>query len=174
MVAAKDPAYDLHPGRCMEALLRTKRLPPEQFQLTNAEKEEKAKQPPPEAPVVTAAKIRAESAEKIAQSHDQLAGQKNQNDLDRDTAYNDSMARRDQSREQYEERMMLLKVRLAELDYANQQQISLTDAKVALARDTMKLSLQRELAGADGKGPQVATPEVEPAGRAPEGEAFQK
>ena len=33
--------------------------------------------------------------------------------------------------------------------------------------------LQRELAGKDGKGPQVADPVVEPEGRAPEGEAYQ-
>lgn len=67
-----------------------------------------------------------------------------------------------------------LKVRLAELQYANERQISLDDAKVALARDTMKLQLQKELAGADGEGPQVATPPTEPEGRAAPGRAYQE
>ena len=172
--ASVNPAYDLHPGRCMEALLRTKRLPPEQFQLTDAEKEEKAKQPPPEAPVVTAAKIRAESAEKVATSRDQLAAQRNQNDLDRDTAYQQSLNERGMANDNLKLEELRLKVRLAELEYATQERISLQDAKVKLADTTLKLQVQKELAGADGKGPQVATPEVEPAGRAPDGEAFQK
>ena len=51
-----------------------------------------------------------------------------------------------------------------------------------LARDTMKLNVQRELASAAGamdlhktyNPPQVASPAIEPKGRAPDGEAFQK
>lgn len=168
-----NPAFDLHPGRCMEAVLRSKRMVPDQFQLTEAEKDQRAQQPPPKAPAVEAAEIRAASAEKIAQSHDQLAGQKNQNDLDRDRAYNDSLAARDQATTAVRMEELKLKVRLAELEYAAQERISLQDAKVKLADTTMKLRVQQELAGADGKGPQVATPEVEPAGRAPDGEAFQ-
>ena len=172
--ASVNPAYDLHPGRCMEALLRTKRLPPEQFQLTKAEKDEKAKQPPPKAPAVEAAEIRAQAQVQVAQSRDQLAAQRNQNDLDRDTAYQESLNERGQANDTLKLEELRLKVRLAELEYANQRQINLDDAKVALARDTMKLNLQRELAGADGEGPQVATPPTEPAGRAPEGRAYQE
>jgi len=69
--------------------------------------------------------------------------------------------------------MMQLRVRLAELDYATQERISLQDAKTKLADTTMKLTVQKELAGMDGTGPQVATPPTEPAGRAPDGEAYQ-
>ena len=174
VAASKDPAYELHPGRCMEALLRSKRLSPEQFQLTEAEKEAKAKQPPPKAPAVEAAEIRAQAQVQVAQSRDQLQAQRNQNDLDRDRVYNEVMAAREGANADYNLRRLELERELAILKYANDRQISLDDAKVQLARDTMKLQVQKELAGADGKGPQVATPEVEPAGRAPEGEAFQK
>ena len=173
VAASKDPAYDLHPGRCMEALLRSKRLSPEQFQLTEAEKEAKAQQPPPVPPQIEAAKIRAASAEKIAAEQTQLAAQRNQNDIDRDTAYQNSLNERGQATDALALETLRLKLRLAELEYANKQSISLQDAKVALARDTMKLNLQRELAGADGEGPQVATPAVEPEGRAEPGRAFQ-
>ena len=173
VAASKDPAYDPHPGRCMEALLRSKRLSPEQFQLTEAEKEAKAQQPPPVPPQIEAAKIRAASAEKIAAEQTQLAAQRNQNDIDRDTAYQNSLNERGQATDALALETLRLKLRLAELEYANKQSISLQDAKVALARDTMKLNLQRELAGADGEGPQVATPAVEPEGRAEPGRAFQ-
>lgn len=174
VTASLNPAYELHPGRCMEALLRTKRLPPEQFQLTEAEKKAKAEQPPPKAPAVEAAEIRAQAQIQTAQSRDQLAAQKNQNDLDRDRVYNQVMAGREAANAQHNVEKLALERDLALLKYANDRQISLEQAKVQLARDTMKLQVQRELAGADGKGPQVATPEVEPAGRAPDGEAFQK
>lgn len=168
-----NPAFELHPGRCMEAVLRAKHMVPDQFQLTETEKEQRAQQPPPKAPAVEAAEIRAASAEKIAQSHDQLAGQKNQNDLDRDTAYNNSLAERARTDRELGIQELQLKVRLAELEYATQERISLQEAKVKIFDTTAKLAVQKELAGADGKGPQVATPEVEPAGRAPDGEAFQ-
>lgn len=174
VAASKDPAYDLHPGRCMEALLRSKRLSPEQFQLTEAEKEAKAQQPPPKAPAVEAAEIRAQAQVQVAQSRDQLAAQRNQNDVDRDRIYNEVLASREATNYDYNVRRLELERELALLKYANERQISLDDAKVALARDTMKLQVQKELAGADGEGPQVATPPTEPEGRAADGRAFQE
>ncbi len=173
VAASKDPAYDLHPGRCMEALLRSKRLSPEQFQLTESEKEAKAQQPPPKAPAVEAAEIRANAQVQVAQSRDQLAAQRNQNDMDRDRIYNEVLASREATNYDYNVRRLELERELALLKYANERQISLDDAKVALARDTLKLQVQKELAGADGEGPQVATPPTEPEGRAPEGMAYQ-
>lgn len=158
----------------MEALLRSKRLSPEQFQLTEAEKEAKAKQPPPVPPQIEAAKIRAESAEKIAAQQNQLAAQRNQNDIDRDTAYQNSLNERGAATDALTLETLRLKVRLAELELAQQERISLQEAKVKLADTTLKLQVQKELAGVDGKGPQVVTPEIEPEGRAPDGEAFAK
>ena len=174
VAASKDPAYELHPGRCMEAMLRSKRLSPEQFQLTEAEKEAKAQQPPPKAPAVEAAEIRAQAQVQVAQSRDQLAAQRNQNDVDRDRIYNEVLASREATNYDYNVRRLELERELALLKYANERQISLDDAKVALARDTMKLQVQKELAGADGEGPQVATPPTEPEGRAADGRAFQE
>jgi len=174
VAASKDPAYELHQGRCMEALLRSKRLSPEQFQLTEAEKEAKAKQPPPKAPAVEAAEIRANAQVQVAQSRDQLAAQRNQNDVDRDRIYNEVLASREATNYDYNVRRLELERELALLKYANERQISLDDAKVALARDTMKLQVQKELAGADGEGPQVATPPTEPEGRAAPGRAYQE
>jgi hypothetical protein len=174
VAASKDPAYELHPGRCMEALLRSKRLSPEQFQLTEAEKEAKAKQPPPKAPAVEAAEIRANAQVQVAQSRDQLMVEKIRVDTDRDTMHLQAQTERTAMEREGTLEELRLRERIALLQYATQERISLQEAKVALARDTMKLTLQRELAGADGEGPQVATPPTEPEGRAAPGRAYQE
>ena len=173
VAASKDPAYDLHPGRCMEALLRSKRLSPEQFQLTEAEKEAKAQQPPPKAPAVEAAEIRANAQVQVAQSRDQLMVEKIRVDTDRDTMHLQAQTERTAMEREGTLEELRLRERIALLQYATQERISLQEAKVALARDTMKLQVQKELAGADGEGPQVATPPTEPEGRAEPGRAFQ-
>jgi len=174
VAASKDPAYELHPGRCMEAMLRSKRLSPEQFQLTEAEKEAKAKQPPPKAPAVEAAEIRANAQVQVAQSRDQLMVEKIRVDTDRDTMHLQAQTERTAMEREGALEELRLRERIALLQYATQERISLQEAKVALARDTMKLTLQRELAGADGEGPQVATPPTEPEGRAAPGRAYQE
>ncbi len=174
VAASKDPAYELHPGRCMEALLRSKRLSPEQFQLTEAEKEAKAKQPPPKAPAVEAAEIRANAQVQVAQSRDQLMVEKIRVDTDRDTMHLQAQTERTAMEREGMLEELRLRERIALLQYATQERISLQEAKVALARDTMKLQVQKELAGADGEGPQVATPPTEPEGRAADGRAFQE
>lgn len=170
----QNPAFGIDPAKWFESYVRSKRLSPAEFQYTEAEKEELAKQPKAEAPAIAAAKIRAESAEKIATSRDNLAGQRNQNDLDRDNAYQMSLNERDRDNAALRIEELKLKVRLAELEHATQERISLQDSKVALARDTMKLTVQKELAGMDGTGPQVATPPTEPPGLAPDGQAYQR
>ena len=64
---------------------------------------------------------------------------------------------------------------LALAKYANDRQITLDQAKVELTKAAMELQTQIRLAtGGTGKAPQVATPAIEPAGRAPDGEAFQR
>lgn len=170
---SQNPVYELNPARVAEELMRSKRLSPTLFRYTEEELEKLRSAPPPAAPAVQAAQIRADAAIKVAQSRDQLQAQKNQNDLDRDTAYNQSLTERAQS--DYAARMAELQVRerLAMLDYANRNQITIDTLKAKLADTTLKLQVQRELAGADGKGPQVATPPDEPPGRAPNGMAYQ-
>jgi len=174
VAASKDPAYELHPGRCMEAMLRSKRLSPEQFQLTEAEKEAKAQQPAPKAPAVEAAEIRANAQVQVAQSRDQLMVEKIRVDTDRDTMHLQAQTERTAMEREGTLEELRLRERIALLQYATQERISLQEAKVALARDTMKLQVQKELAGADGEGPQVATPPTEPEGRAAPGRAYQE
>jgi hypothetical protein len=169
-----NPAFKIDPAKYFANVCRIKRINPTDFQYSDEELEKLAQQPAPKAPVIEAAEIRAQAQIKVAESHDALLAQKAKADLDRDTAYNESMARRDAAAAEARLAELQLKERIAILEYATQERISLQEAKVALARDTMKLNLQRELAGADGKGPQIATPIVEPQGRASDGRAFQE
>jgi hypothetical protein len=174
-----NPAFGIDPKRWISEFLRSKRLNPALFQYTEEEQAKIDSQPPPEAPQVTAAKIRAEAQVATAQSRDGLIAEKTRVDTDRDRAYNELMAAREQaSFETERERLTLqrdladLKYRQAILDYANRKDIALDQAKAELAKTAMTLQTQKEMAGMnDGKAEQVAEPIVEPVGRAEDGRA---
>ena len=170
-----NPAFGLDPEKWAENFLRTKRLNPSDFQLSEEKKKQMAAAPPPKEPAVQAAEIRAQAQVETAKSRDMLTAERIKVDTDRDRAYIDSMARRDEG--QYEARMEELKLKreIAMLQYATQQQIALDAAKTSLAKATMELSVQRELAGKEAAAtPQVADTSMEPVGRAEDGKAFQQ
>lgn len=168
----ENPAFGLNPRRWAESLLRVKRMNPSDFQNTAEEQEQIDSAPAPAAPAVEAAKIRAEAQVEVAKSRDALTAERNQADIDRDTAFQESLNERESVAQQFRLKELRLKVKLAELDYANKRAINLDQAKVELATTKMKLDTQRDLAGKEGKGPQVTTPEVEPPGRAAPGRAY--
>ena len=167
-------AFKIDPAKWFEAWARSKRLTPSEFQYSEEDWEKLQQEPPPVAPQVQAAQIRAEAQVKVAESRDQLQAQRNQADVDRDTAYNESLARRDEIARERAREELSMRWQLALLEYAKQERITLQEAKTRLAETTMKLQVQRELAGTDGRGPQVATPPTEPPGRAEDGRAYQE
>lgn len=175
-----NPAFGIDPKKWFASMARSKRLDPREFQYSPADQARIDQNQSPPVPIAVA-QIRAQTAEKVAASHDQAAVEKMKADTDRDTVYANAEAKRadDNAKARIEE--LQIKRDVANLDYqtklmeyATRKDISLEKAKTELAKTAMELNVQRELAGADGKGPQVATPAVEPAGRAPDGEAFQK
>jgi len=168
-----NPAFRIDPAKWFAEWARSKRLVPSNFQYSDAEWERISQQPPPKAPQVQAAEIRAQAQVQVAQSRDQLAAEKIRVDTDRDTKNVQAQTARTLMERDAQNQELAIRYQLAVLDYANKRGIELDKAKVELAKLTMELNLQRELAGADGKGPQVAEPKIEPEGRAPEGEAFQ-
>jgi hypothetical protein len=157
-----NPAFGLNPERYAEAWMRSKRLVPSDFQYTAEEKQRMAEAPPPKSDAVQAAEIRAKATLEAAAM-----------DRDRDTMHLEAQTQRTEMERQAQLAELSLRERIAILQYATQRQISLDDAKKDLAKTVMEMNLQRELAGKDGKGPQVADPLVEPEGRAPEGLAYQ-
>lgn len=168
-----NPAFGFNPKLWAAEMMKTKRLNPASFQYTEEEMAEQAKnqQPPPQ---IQAAQIRAESAEKIAQGNQEVALQKSKLDTDRDAVYQQSLNERAMIAADANAAELAMKREMEVFKENNSLRKELDKLKAQLAQTTMKLSLQRELAGADGQGPQVATPVVEPEGRAPEGEAFQR
>lgn len=186
-----NPAYGKNPKLAMNEYLRSRRFDPSAFDYTEAEQKAMENQPQQPAPQIAVAQIRAEADavktdKMLAQKSEQvqLENQTQQTrikvDTDRDTAY--IQAEMQKNRQDGEMRMAELQVKreIEILRYSTQQQISLEDAKVQLARDTMKLNTQRELAQAAGamqsnySPPQVATPAFEPLGRADDGRAFEQ
>lgn len=174
-----NPAFEISPARWFAMLLKSKRLDPRDIQLTDAEKKQMSQAQAPAAPQVQAAQIRAATEEKIAASELELekylgeldaetSRMRIKSEMDRDTVFVQSQANRDAAT--FEQRIRELEVRreLAIMNYANQHNINVENVKAKLADSAMRLRTQRELSA------QVARPAAEPAGRAPNGQAFAK
>ena len=191
-----NPAFGIDPEKWIQEAMKAQRLDPKRLLMDEEKKAMMSMQPPPPMPQIEAAKIRAEAdmqkaqmqAElqqmlaqlkaqtdmQIAQMREQIGLQKIQADTDRDRAFVQSQAYRDQTAAQAKMAELELKRELAMLDYANKQQMTLEQVKAKLAETAMKLNTTRELAGMRARADEMPTPPVEPPGRAPAGESFQK
>ena len=173
----KDPAFKIDPEKWASELMRANHFNPSSIQYTDEEArqlEEQQAQQQPQDPRIQVAQINAQSAQEIAKNHDQVSLQKMRIDTDRDKAYIDAQTARTEVTHQAKMVELAQRERIAMLDYATQNKVTLDKIKADLAKTAMELRTQKELAGADGKGPQVTEPPTEPPGRAPEGEAYQK
>jgi len=176
-----NPAFRIDPAKWFAAWARSKRLVPTEFQYTEDEWKKVSEAPPPKAPAVEAAEIRAKAQVAVAKSRDELTAHKIDVDTDRDRVYNQVMAGREAANAQARMEELALQREIATLnyqsklaDFAMKREISLQQAKTELAKTTMELNVQRELAGADRTAEQVADTDMEPVGRAEPGKAFQQ
>lgn len=178
-----NPAFGINPKKWFSEFMKSKRLDPRTFQYTDEEQKQIESQPQPKAPAVEAATIRAQSAEKIATAKSQESVQLAKMDTDRDTVHVQSQTKRDENQHAATMTELALRRELALLDYANTNKTTLDNIKAELAQTAMKLETQKDLFVAStatdihkhrNPAPQVATPAMEPAGRAPAGEAFAK
>jgi len=170
----QNPQFGIDPKKWIIEALKSQKLDPKRFQYTEEEQEKIDQQPQPGDPRIETAKIGAQARLQAAQISADASVKKSAIDTDRDTAYNQSLAERDRANHEAKMAELAQRERLAMLDYANTRNVSLDKVKGDLAKVALTLKAQKEMAGMNGKGPQVARPIVEPAGRAPEGEAFQK
>jgi hypothetical protein len=145
--------FRIDPEKLIGEVWRGYRLNLSAIQYDDAKWKELSNQPPPEDPQVTAAKVKAElEMKRIEMTHDY-----NMKEL---------ALRREIAQFDYQAKL---------LEYSNQRQMSLENAKKDLAKTSMELATQKELFfSKGGAAPQVAEPSIEPVGRAPEGEAYQK
>lgn len=191
--ASQNPAFDIDPSKLFKEYLKAKRMNPEKIQLSEEDKAKRAQQPPPEAPAIAVAKIRAQTdmektkmstsaGLKVAQMDNQTAQEKVRVDTDRDTVMVNAQAHRDQIQGDLALQKLQLTERIETLKYANQQQISLDKAKVDIARTTMQEQTKRSIAdqqvalnqseGHKNRMTEFAKGPLEPAGRAENGKAF--
>ncbi len=170
---SKDPAYEISPARVMKEILKGKRIDSRKVEYSEDEKKRMQEAKQPEDPRITAAKISADTALKVAAGRDQVTVRKSELDTDRDRAYQESLNERARIAEDGKTQELALKRELEVFKENNKLKTELDKIKAELAQTTMKLRVQMQLS-ADGSGPQVATPAVEPEGRAPDGRAFEQ
>lgn len=202
--ASGNPAFDLDPAKIMEEALKAKRIDPRAVTLSDEDKAKRQQMPPTPAPAIAVAQIRAQAdmqktqavigqkdaqADKDRQAEMQIAGMDNQTaqeatrvDTDRDLAYVQSQDRRDMTNANMRMQELQVKERLAMLEYANSQKVSLEQVKSDLARTSMQEQTKREIAAAQvalnkseghaGRMAEFAKGPLEPIGRAEDGKAF--
>jgi hypothetical protein len=179
-----NPAFEISPSKAMAEYLKSRRFDSKRFELSDEEKAKRGQQPPPPMPQVEVAKIRAETDMKIAEARGQVELKKVQVQAEADLHQTDTSNERDAVKVQAEvennrilaeskQRELEVKYRIALLDYANREKLSLDQVKADLAKESAKINLQRELAHLDSHTKQVLKPPVEPMGRAPNGRAYQ-
>lgn len=191
-----NPAFGIDPEKWFAEALKAQRLDPKRFQMDDEKRAAMAQQQAPTAPQIEVAKIRAEAeaqktmallqaeAQRVqveiqadmqkAQMQNAAAVQKMQLDTDRDTVYVQAQAQRDQTMAEAKMQELAIKRELAMLEYANKREMTLEQVKAKLAETAMKLQTTKELAGVKAAADQMPTPPIEPVGRAPAGESFQK
>ncbi len=157
---AANPVYGIDPKKYAEEFLKSQRLDARNFKYSKEDQARIDSQPPPPAPAVQAAQLRAQSAENIAQLTNQTRAQieqqrtqaelqRSQADMDRDTAYNQSLAERDRIQAEAAKEELMLRRELALLEYANKKDITLEQIKADLAKATMNETTKRALAQAE-------------------------
>lgn len=173
-----NPAFGINPQKWFEEACKVQRLDPKRFIFSEEEKAQQQQtaqqQTPPPMPQVEAARIKAEADLQKAQINAQVQQMRIKTDTDRDVAYVQAQGNRDNIQAQARMQELQLKRELAMLDYANKNEVQLTEVKARLAETSMKLRLQRELSAMGNAAKQVIKPAAEPAGRAPRGQAFQR
>lgn len=194
--------FRLSPEKWIAEMLRSKFIDPSRVQYTDeewAQEQQKMQQAQqgPQPPQIAVAQIRAQAdAQKtqmqlqaeahkaqaemqlereIAQLENQTQQTRIKVDTDRDVALVQAQAQKNQNDAQARMAELQIKREIALLDYANKKDLQLNEIKADLAKESAKLSTQKELAGLSHvmATKQVAAPSVEPPGRAPNGQAFQ-
>jgi hypothetical protein len=157
-----NPAYGFDPKKWAAEFVKSKRMVPENFQYTPEEQAKLDSAPPPVAPVVQAAQIKAASDEKIAQGEQGIDQQK---------------ASAEATVDLHE---LAIRRELALLDYANRRGMNLDAVKAELAQTAMKLQTQEKLNAVDTAADMhrhhnpgaVTKPPVQVPGRAADGQQF--
>lgn len=175
-----NPAFGMDPELVIAEVIKSMRFDPKRMVLSDEKKQAAAQQPPPPIPQVEAAKVRGaidlQKTDKVLadKDRDRMVELKiAQVDTDRDTAYVNAEAQKNAQDDAREWKKLELLERIEMLKLANDKGMTLDQIKADLAGLAIKSNLQRELAHVSA-ATQVLKPPVEPRGRAPAGQAYQK
>ena len=189
-----NPNFGIDPARYFKEVAKLNGLEPSDVQFTEAELQALMSQPPPVDPRVQVAQIRTEGDLKTTEMELTTEQARIARDIDRDTMYVQAENERTKTTSATKMAELELRRELAMLDYANKNQLTIEQIKAKLATEGAKMDLQRELAQfghisaqearvseaklgtqqavVEKAVEQVATPAVEPPGRAPNGQGF--
>lgn len=154
---AKDPAFGADPKKWFAMYIKTKHMDPADIQYSEEDQEKMAKLPPPKAPVVEAAEIRANV---------ELQKADKDNETKRDIAVGAAHV---------ESHDIDVRYRMGLLDYANRHQMTLDQVKAQLAGKAMEINAQAQLNAqnhAHELRKATIAPPVQAPGRAADGHAF--
>lgn len=178
--AAQNPSYGQNPAKLFAEWMRAKRFNPDLTKYTPQEQQQALAAAQVETPQEKVAKIRAgvdlHRQEMSDNTRKEIAAQ----DLDRDTAYNESLAHRDEIQANARREELLLRERIAMMEMANKRDMSFEQIKAELAGLSLKLTTQKELSREamavdvhkhHSPAPAV-TPPTEPTGRAQPGQSY--
>ena len=161
----KDPTFGLDPKKWMKEFLKSQRLDPLQFEYDDEEWEKIVAQmaEPPEDGSKAMAEMRMQADQMKLEAMTQIKMQEMQM----------KASEADKSR-QLQVMLKQFDQQMGELSLSGADKIAADKIRASLAEKVMTLNTQRELSGAKASATQVAKPAAEPAGRAPNGQAFQK
>jgi hypothetical protein len=182
-----NPIYKMDPAKWAALFLRSKRLNPEDIQYSEEEQQRMAGAPPPEAPVVTVAKINADTQLKLGvmkQQVDQQSLQSEQHIAEAAHVLETGKAQIDQQKIHLESTIAAHQVdmehRRAQEEAAARRGATLDSAKSQLARTAMQLQTERDLHQADAQHDMIKhrnpspKPPVQLPGRAGAGRVFEQ
>jgi len=177
--ASANPAFKVDPAKLFATVCKAKRIDPRDIQYSEEDQKKMADQPQPEAPQVQIAKLNAQARLEATKMTTSATMQRAQLDVDRDTEFQKAINQRAQIDDEANQQEMQWKREFEMYKENNSVKRENEKLKAQLAMKSAELVTQKELsaaalaAGHARTSPQVATPPSEPAGRAPNGQAYQ-
>ena len=151
MQMAENPDFGLSKKKIAMEMLKSWKFDPSAFAMDDAEIEAARNAPPPPMVEVEAAKVRSEANLEIAQLKAEVEKLRIQKDIDRDAVYSQGVAERNVMANDTKIAQLELKRELELLRYANENQITLDKIKADLAKEGMRLGVQKDLAMASAQ-----------------------
>jgi hypothetical protein len=170
--ASLNPAFEISPAKAMEQKLRTDKRNPKDFQYTE---EEKAKMAEQQAQQGQQGDPRAEASKEVANIRANAEKEKAAAQAAAEQAEREWKAAEAEKEREHQRHMAELDNQRRVMEFAEKRNVSIEQIKAELAGTVIKVKAQERLSrDRNAKGPQLSKPPTEPAGRAPNGQAYQK